>query len=243
MSNPFGRAIRDWYHGDQSEPLIQRDGEETHSHPIEQFYFEPFPDAADGDAADWLESWLSGPLLDIGAGAGRHALYFQQQFETVAIEPSDPLVETMCDRGVQDACHGDMFKLREQFERDRFQSALAIGTQLGLVKSMHGLETFLADLASVTTDDATAVVDCFDPTVPETAELLGYREDSTPGLAFRVMGFEYQDELGETLLFRLFSPDRLREATAETDWTVVEITRPMADRYYRAALEKQCKNL
>ena len=239
MSNPFGRAICDWFHGEQSEPLIQRDGPERRPHPIEQFYFEPFPDASDDGAADWLESWLSGPLLDIGAGVGRHALYFQQQFETVAIEPSDPLIKTMRERGVKDARDGDMFNLREQFERDRFQSALAIGTQLGLVKSMQGLKGFLSDLAYVTTADATAVVDCFDPTVPETADLLGYREDPTPGLAFRVMNFEYQDELGETLLFRLISPDRLREATARTDWTLVETTRPMADRYYRAALQKR----
>lgn len=238
MSDPFGRAIRDHHRGERSAPLVQRDGSETLEHPIERFYFGTFPE--DTRNSDWLQSWLDGPLLDIGAGTGEHTLYFQEQFETVAIEQSEPLVETMRERGVEDARQVDMFRLAASFARDRFQSALAHGTQLGLAGSMHGLRQFLGDLASVTTPDATAVVDCYDPTADGVAELLGYRDDPTPGLAYRVMTFEYEGTVGETLLFRLFSPDRLRAATVGTGWTVAAVSRPSADNdyYYRAALSK-----
>jgi len=44
----------------------------------------------------------------------------------------------MRDRGVVDVREGDMFALRDAFERDRFASALAIGTQIGLAGSMRG---------------------------------------------------------------------------------------------------------
>ncbi|PSP95922.1 SAM-dependent methyltransferase, partial [Halobacteriales archaeon QS_4_62_28] len=154
------------------------------------------------------------------------------------IEVSDALVETMRDRGVEDARRGDMFELRDQFERDRFGSALAIGTQLCLAGSMDGLRAFLADLSSVTTPDASAVVHSYDPTVAETSEILGYRSDPAPGLAHRVMSFEYEGERDEILSFRLFSPDRLREATVGTDWTVADTTRPHWEGSYRAALTK-----
>ncbi len=235
MPDPFGHAIYDHYHERRSEPLVQRDGEETLDHPIEQFYFDEYGASDD----PWLESWLDGPLLDMGAGAGKHALYFQQRFDTVGIEISEPLVETMRDRGVEDARLADMFSLRETFDRDRFGAALAYGTQLGLVRSMDGLRSFLGDLAHVTRDDATAVVDSYDPGHEATSELLGYRDDPTPGLAFRVMSFEYDGETGETLLFRLFSPDRVREATTGTGWTVVDIARDDPDSaHYRIALEK-----
>jgi hypothetical protein len=146
----------------------------------------------------------------------------------------------MRDRGVDDARRADMFALREAFERDRFRSVLAHGTQLGLAGSMHGLRALLGEFAAVTTADATAVVDCYDPTADGVADLLGYRADPAPGLAHRVMTFEYQDDVGETLLFRLFSPDRVRAATTGTGWDVAVVRRPSADTdyYYRAALTK-----
>lgn len=238
-TDPFGRAIRDHHHGDQNEPLIQRDGEETLEHPIEQFYFSDFP--ADDEQGEWLESRLDGSLLDIGAGVGRHTLYFQEHFEVVAIEERKHLVETMDERGVKNARHADMFALRDAFDRDRFQTALAVGTQLGLTGSMQKLRRFLNDLAYVTAQDASAVLDCYDPTVEGTANLLGYRADPTPGLAYRVMEFEYQDDVSEILLFRLFSPDRIAEAAVGTRWDVMDIRRPSSqnDFYYQVALMKE----
>ena len=228
--DPFGRALRDHHRGDQDCPLIQREGDRELEHPIERFYFGDF--STDNDASMWLAERLDGPLLDMGAGVGQHALYFQDRFETVAIEVSEYLIKTMRERGVSNAKHADMFALRDTFERDRFRSALAHGTQLGLVGSMQGLRQFLSDLAFVTTPDATAVLDGYDPEWEGTTNLLGYRADPTPGLAYRVMHFEYEGDVGETLLFRLFSPERLREAAVGTGWEITEIRRPSGENAY-----------
>ncbi|PSP54327.1 SAM-dependent methyltransferase [Halobacteriales archaeon QS_1_67_19] len=238
MADPFGRAVRDHHRGQREEPLLQRDGERTREHPIDRFYFSEF--AAESDAGAWLESHLDGPLLDMGAGAGRHAHYFQERFETVAIEVSELLVETMRERGVEDAREASMFELREHFERDRFRSALAIGTQVGLAGSTQGLREFLGDLAHVTTPDATAVLDCYDPALAADVDMLGYRSDPAPGLAHRVMWFEYDGDAGDALVFRLFSPDRVREATVGTGWAVADVEYgPEEDEpHYRIALRK-----
>lgn len=240
MSDPYGRAIRDHYFGEQDRPLLERYDDEVDEHSqVEALYFSEFTAESDGE---WVASWLDGPLLDMGAGTGRHALYFQDRFETVAIDVSEHLVETMCDRGVTDAHHADMFVLREIFSRNRFRSALGIGTQLSLAGSMQGLREFLGDLAFVTTADATAVLDGYHPAVAEKFDIPGYRHDPTPGLAYRIQQFEYDGDIGEPLLFRLFSPDRLREATVGTGWEVREIRRHPSERddavQYRAALVK-----
>jgi len=236
-TDAFGRAVADQFHGDRGEPLLQRDGAEVLEHPIEEFYFGEF--SAETEGGEWLAARLDGPLLDMGAGAGKHALYFQERHETVAIEPSASLVALMRERGVEDARQENMFTLRETFDPDRFQSALAFGTQLGLAGSMDGLRRFLGDLAAVTRPDATAVLDSYDPETEGTEDLLGYRADPTPGLAFRVMTFEYGEEADDILLFRLFSPDRLAEATIGTDWELVETRRGGDNDYhYLAALEK-----
>lgn len=215
--DPFGRAVRDHYLDERTESLIDRDGHETREHAIERWYFGEY------ETDDWFESWIEGPLLDMGAGAGRDTLYFQEQFETVAIEVSEHLVETMRDRGVNDARFADMFALRDHFERDRFRSALSNGTQLGLAGSMAGLQQFLSDLAFVTTPDATALLDNYAPEKEATSDIFAYRDDPTPGLAYRIFHCEYDGSEGRTLLFRLFSADRLREAIIGTPWEVAEV--------------------
>jgi len=89
MTDAFGRAVRDHHRGDRTDPLRQGDGEETREHPIEAFYFDAFD--PESDAGSWLSSRLGGPVVDLGAGAGRHALWAQERFETVAVETSPAL--------------------------------------------------------------------------------------------------------------------------------------------------------
>jgi SAM-dependent methyltransferase len=272
-ADPFGRALRDHHRGEREAPLIVRDGSETREHPIEEFYFgERDPDAA---ATAWLDDWLvrDGPLVDLGAGVGSDALYYGERVETVAVEVSPALVETMRERGVADAREGDMFDLRASFDRDRFAAALVRGTQLGLAGSLSGIRRFLGELAAVVRPGGAAVVDSYDPSTggePTGAEatdgatgdhdgepdgrdggedgegggpgnLLGYRSHPAPGLAGRAFHFEYEGEVGRTLVFRLLSPDRLREACVGTGWRVAAVHRApgAASGYYRAALRRQ----
>lgn len=237
MPSPFAAAIRDHHRGERGAPLYQRDGETVREHPIEEFYFGTVD--PDDDRTAFLDAHLAGPLVDLGAGAGRDAVYFQQRCETVALETEAALVETLRARGVERAVQGDMFALAATFDPDRFASALAFGTQLGLAKSTAGLREFFAELGVVTTADATAVVDSYDPDHGQARELLGYRGDRSAGLAFRVMHFEYDGRSGETLLFRLFSPDRLAAAARESGWAVREWKLDPADGpHYLVALEK-----
>jgi hypothetical protein len=51
-----------------------------------------------------------------------------------------------------------------------------------------------------------------------------------------VLHFEYDGDVGETLYFRLFSPDRVREAAVGTGWSVAEVGTDAG--YYRLALTK-----
>lgn len=228
--DPFGRAIRDHYHGNRDEPLIDRDGDSIREHAIERWYF------GDHTEDSWRDAWMDGPLLDMGAGAGRDALYYQDQFETVAIEVSEHLVEVMRDRGVHDARVADMFSLRNYFNRDRFNSAHAIGTQIGLAASMGGVRQFLDDLAFVTTPGATAVLDNYDPIRAAEKEVFAFREDPSPGLAYRVYHEVYEGDIGATLVFRLFSVDRLQEATLGTPWEVTAVDH--GETQWRAILKK-----
>lgn len=138
--DPFGRALRDHRRGERDAPLVDRDGAARREHTIEEWYFgEHDPDA-------WRDQWIEGPVVDLGGGAGRDALYYQRSFETVAIDVSPGAVETMRDRGVRDARRADMFALPDRFDRDRFRSA-AVGTPWTVVGVSRGDVQWRAALA------------------------------------------------------------------------------------------------
>lgn len=238
MPDPYSQVLHDIHFKDQRAPLYYLNGEEREEVDVE-WYFDVVE--SEGDEEGWIESRLDGPLIDLGAGVGRHSLYYQEQFETVAIEKREPLVEVMEDRGVKDARVADMFALREAFERDRFQSALAVGTQVSLAGSLGGLRQFLGDLAYVTKPDATAVFDGFDPDRETTEQKIDYHEDPTPGLAYRVLQMEYNGHLGEPWMYRLFSPQKVREAVIGTGWEVAEIeyADDEWDHLYQVVLQKR----
>jgi SAM-dependent methyltransferase len=220
----------DHHRGEREAPLIDRDGDERREHPIEAYYF------GNHDPESMFAPRVDGPLLDIGAGAGRDTLYFQDIVETVALQVSGHLVTLLAERGVEDARLGTMFSLTEQFERNRFGTALAIGTQVQLAASDHALREFLADLAYVTKPDGVALLHGYDPAAAAEEEVFADRPDPTSGIAYRVYHSEYEGEVGETLLFRLFSVERLREATVGTPWYVADSKQDGVT--WRAVLEK-----
>ncbi|MFB6175693.1 MAG: class I SAM-dependent methyltransferase [Halobaculum sp.] len=217
MSGLFGRALHDHYHGDRRGPLVEHDGEQRQEHDVAH-YFEPAPET------DWIDARVEGPLLELGAGAGRYALDYQSAVETVALEVSERLVAVMDDRGVTDARHGDMFAVRSLFDRNRFRTVLAMGTQLCLAGPVAGLRVFLNDLAHVTTPDASLLFDTYHPDLDGSTEIVGYRPDPTPGLGYRVTAFEYDGVTSRVHLRRLFGPGRLREATVGTDWHLAAVS-------------------
>lgn len=233
MPDVFGRALRDHYHDRRTEPLWRYDGPDRERHLERGFYLREV------DPDPWVAESLDGPLVDVGCGTGDHALWYQDRHEVVATDVSAELVALCRERGVADAREMDVFDLSGAFARDRFASALVNGTQLGLGGSVRGVSELLAELASVTGPDATAVVDEYDPSAETAPDLLGHRPDPTPGLAHRVFHFEYGGEVGPELHFRLLSPDRLHEAAVGTGWRVADVRYGEEDCYYEARLAKR----
>lgn len=215
MTDVFARALADYHHGERQGPLRYRDGEETVEHDVAG-YFEPW----DAGGADSFLATVEGSVPDLGAGVGRQALAVGERADVVPIEPSEALVDVMRDRGLEHATQADMFSLPETFDRDAFDAAYSLGTQVGLAKSVAGLRAFLDDLAAVTTEDATALFDGYDPGHERTRALIGFRDGPARGGAYRIVQYEYDGTLGEPWLFRLFAREELRRAVTGTGWTI-----------------------
>lgn len=237
-ADPLGRAMYDHWTDRPAGELVYRDGDDVETHDVPATYFTR--------PAGWDDDWtrrlaaLEGPVLDVGCGAGQYASWLQERgLEVVGIDASPGAVATARARGVEDVRELDMFAL--DLPRDRFRSVLVIGTQSGLAGSLPGVRAFLSDLAAVTTPDAVAIVDSYDPAGLDPETFLGYRPDPRPGVARRAFHFEYRrpdsDRLvGRTLSFVLFGPDRLRDALVGTSWELAAVW--PREAYYRARLER-----
>ena len=85
-------------------------------------------------------SYCQGSVLDVGAGAGSHALWLQGQgHEVLAMDISPGAVETMRQRGVKRPWHGDLF----EFDGEQYDTLLLMMNGIGLVGDLHGLNQFL----------------------------------------------------------------------------------------------------
>lgn len=236
--DPLGGAMLDFQRGEYEEGACRHvDGaDEMRAHVYEN-YFTPREEWYE-DTRSLLES-LEGPVADVGCGAGQHALWFQDHgVEVVAFDVSPGAVRAARERGVEGARVLDMFAM--DFPRDRFRTALVNGTQAGLAGSLPGVRALLSDLAFVTDESGVAVVDSYDPAAIDPDEFFGYRPDPRRGLARRAFHAEYERggerEVGRSLSFVLFSPDRLRDATVGTPWDLDEVI--PREVYYKAVLTK-----
>jgi len=168
--------------------LLYRDGDRTRAGDVAENYFgDPFDPS---EFAERRYAYIDGPVIDVGCGAGRDALYLQERYETLAVDVSPPAVRAARERGVAHAAVMDMFDLA--VPDGRFRSVHVVGTQASLASSLTGMSALLAEFARVTDAHGTAVVDMLDPTVDGFEEAFGYRRDFRRGMARRTFHFEYR---------------------------------------------------
>ncbi|HET7323050.1 MAG TPA: class I SAM-dependent methyltransferase, partial [Halococcus sp.] len=158
-ADPLGRAMCDYQCGGLRGECIHRDGTTVWDADIYENYFLPSENWHE-TTPELLDS-LAGPVLNVGCGPGQHALWLQEHGrEVVGIDRSPGAIEAATKRGVNDARVMDMFEL--DFPRDRFRSALVVGTQIGLAGSLAGVAAFCRDLAYVTDEQGVAVIHNYD---------------------------------------------------------------------------------
>lgn len=87
-----------------------------------------------------------GRVLDIGAGAGSHALWLQQQGnDTTALEISEAACAVMKKRGVAHIICQDIFSYQQQ----QYNTLLLLMNGIGLTGTLDGLRKFLHHAASL----------------------------------------------------------------------------------------------
>jgi SAM-dependent methyltransferase len=138
MKDILGQAIHDHYHQQAPHKLwINNQYGPKEEMPVEA-YFRGEDDMPD---MEWLAlNECRGEILDIGAGAGSHALALQERgFDVSALEISPLAAEVMEARGVKKVIVADIFKYDER----KYDTLLLLMNGIGIAGNLSVLNTFL----------------------------------------------------------------------------------------------------
>lgn len=101
-----------------------------------------------------------GRVLDLGAGAGSHALWLQSQSHAVvAVDNSPGAVAVMQSRGIAEVWHADYEQLGGE---ERFDTVLMMMNGIGVVGDLKGLNRFLTNAKALLQPQGQILLDSSD---------------------------------------------------------------------------------
>lgn len=217
MGDAFGRAVLDTLHGERTTPVEYRRGDESEDAFVERYFTSPeeWP-----DRERTLLSGLTGRVLDLGCGAGRHALHLQNErgvAEVVAVDVSPRSVIAAWQRGVERSVVSNMACL--PFAAGAFDHVVCLGTQICSGTGLDDVATTLQEAARVTAPGGTLVADCFDPRDSDDWDWFGYEDHPEPGVGRRTFDVAYGSDRTRIEL-TLVSPERFRDLASAAGWHV-----------------------
>lgn len=156
MGDPLGLSIEE-FSRQKNKPYItvQCDICEDDVIPVKYLFrtFEEMP-----DIEKMALQLVEGKILDIGAGAGCHALYLKDNgFDVTAIEKSLKASEYLHTKGVKTICTDIM-----SYSDEKFDTILLLMNGLGLAGSMDQLPHFLRHLKNLLKDGGKILCDSSD---------------------------------------------------------------------------------
>lgn len=163
-SDAYGVAIMDYLSGvEDVVEIVERDDGCLTLAAGPEIYCSSYEDWPSAERK--MMRKIKGPVLDLGAGAGRHTLYLQSRgIPVVAVETSPLAVEACRLQGVENILQGE-FTDCELPKDQQFASVLLMGNNLGMVGTPERAKDFFQKLAEITTEDATIFAESLNPAV------------------------------------------------------------------------------
>lgn len=172
-TDAFGRALRAQHDGDRAYyEVTERDDGHVGAIPVATYFssYDEWPPQVQA-AVDRVE----GRVLDVGCGAGRHALYLQERGHAVLGVDVSPRAVAVCEaRGLERTAEADVADLERLDET--FDAVLMLGNNFGLVGTAERAPSVLGALDAVTAPDAVVFAGSLDPHDTEDPSHLAYHE-------------------------------------------------------------------
>lgn len=171
-----------------------------------------------------------GKVLDIGAGAGSHALALQgRNMDVTALEISPKACEVMTDRGVENVVCKDIFQYSEQ----KFDSLLLLMNGIGLCGTLKGFEDFLNHAQNLLNPGGQLIFDSCDVSYM-------FEDDELPDFYYGEVNcrYEYQKQLTEWFRWLYLDQQTMKTISGRLGWHS-EIIFEDENSQYLAVLTKE----
>ncbi len=158
MKDLMGRAIWDYFYQENPEDLqTETSISELDDLPV-SYLFRTYKEmnALEQKALD-----LSlGKVLDVGAGAGSHALYLQndKKLKVTALDISPRSIEICKARGLENAVCEDFLK----FSGDKFDTILLLMNGTGIFQNLAKIDQYLQKLKTLVAENGQILIDSTD---------------------------------------------------------------------------------
>lgn len=230
VTDAYGNYLWDYYkHNIRLPELVERsDGYLEGGSSFESGYGGAIYFA---DYQDWpayekkAAKYAKGKVLDIGCGAGRYALHFQNQgLDVTAIDISPLSIKVCRDRGVKKTRVLAINQIHQLLPH-KFDTVLLMGNNLGLLGSYHHARRLLRKMYEITSEGAIIVADATDPYMIDDPSFKIYMKENVkknrmPGqLRIRV---RYKTLRGPWLDYLLASKEELTKILSLTGWALTK---------------------
>ncbi len=154
----FGMAISNFYHhGDATDIIVHSPEFDDDIIPVHYLFrkYEQMP-VLERKALDYC----TGRVLDVGSGAGSHALYLQKekQLEVTAIDISPGAIEISKLRGLKDARNVNFFDLKDE----KYDTILFLMNGTGIIEKLNNLDNFFQHSKSLLSSGGKILIDSSD---------------------------------------------------------------------------------
>jgi SAM-dependent methyltransferase len=234
----FGRELMAHYLGQPVTQVVERDDGYIDASTTMADYFLEYK--------DWpafqkkAMKHVRGRVLDIGCGAGRHALYLQKKGHKVVGLDNSPLALKVCrKRGLKQTCLAPVTRIPARL--GSFDTLLMMGHNFGLLENHRRAKWLLKRFWSLTGEDGRIIAETLDYSMTKLPVHVNYQRRNrargrTAGqirlrLRFQEYGTPWFDYLFVT-------PAEMKRIVKGTGWKVTRIIESEALDYV-AVLEKE----
>ena len=234
MKDLMGRAIWDYFHNENTEDLqTETSISELDELPVEYL----FRDFEEMNKIEQKALKLSqGKVLDIGAGAGSHSLYLQNErrLDVTALDISPKSIEVCQLRGIQKTITQNML----EFSGETFDTILLLMNGTGIFQSLKVIDIYLKKLHSLLNKNGQILIDSTDI-------LYMFDKDDDGGILIPANGYygeldyivHYKNESEEPIKWLYLDFNTLKHA-AENNGFKIEMILKEDDSYLARLMKK-----
>ena len=235
----YGQEMWAYYKGREVFEIVERDdGYISASPALPKMYFSDYDDWPPHEKK--AMEFVKGRVLDIGCGAGRHALYLQKRGLKVLGIDNSPLAVKICKlRGVKRV---EVMSIEEiNFKPNSFDTILMMGGNFGLFGGFKKARRLLKRFYKITSHDALIIAETRDPYKTNNPAHLEYHDFNRkrgrmPGqVRIRIRFEKYATRWFDYLLV---SREEMKEILEGTGWKVKQFL-DSGNSKYIAIIEKE----